>query len=71
LEYFVDLRGAIRKKTLKDLSEHCKNEDEKNRLKTLADSKNEFAEVIEHKQIGLLDLLEQYPSLRPSMSAFF
>jgi NADPH-ferrihemoprotein reductase len=33
LEYFVDLRGPIRKKTLKDLSECCRDETEKNRLK--------------------------------------
>jgi NADPH-ferrihemoprotein reductase len=29
IEHFVDLRGAIRKKTLKDLSAFCSDEDEK------------------------------------------
>ncbi|MFS8160150.1 MAG: hypothetical protein ACMG6E_08055 [Candidatus Roizmanbacteria bacterium] len=29
LEHFVDLRGAIRKKTLKDLSAFCTDDDEK------------------------------------------
>jgi NADPH-ferrihemoprotein reductase len=29
IEHFVDLKGAIRKKTLKDLSTYCKDEEEK------------------------------------------
>jgi sulfite reductase alpha subunit-like flavoprotein len=29
LEHFVDLRGALRKKTLKDLSEYCQDQEEK------------------------------------------
>lgn len=49
IEYFVDLRGTIRKKTLKDISEHCKNETEKTRLKTIADSKSEFTDEIEKR----------------------
>ena len=71
LEYFVDLRGAIMKKTLKDMAEHCSNETDKNRLKALADNKDEFVEEIEKNQSGLLDLLEKYESLRPSMEVFF
>jgi len=31
IEHFVDLRGTLRKKTLKDLSEYCSDVTEKNK----------------------------------------
>jgi sulfite reductase alpha subunit-like flavoprotein len=42
LEYFVDLRGPIMKKTLKDLSEYCVEPEEKAKLAMLGESKEEF-----------------------------
>lgn len=49
LQYFVDLRGALRKKTLKDISVHCHDKAEQDRLKAIADSKEQFAQEIEKK----------------------
>jgi len=40
LEQFVDLRGTLKKKTLRDLSDYCKDEDEKKKLLSLSESKD-------------------------------
>jgi len=36
----VDLRGTLKKKTLRDLSDYCKDEDEKKKLLSLSESKD-------------------------------
>ena len=42
-----------------------------NRLKIIADVKEEFSEKIEKMQVGLLEVLMNYTSIKPTMEGFF
>eukprot|EP00347_Sterkiella_histriomuscorum_P023964 403332775 len=72
LTEFVDLRGPLRKKMLKDLSVHCEDDREKEKLVFLSDAKSKtFVDEIEAPQIGLLDVMQKFTSLKLPLEAFF
>ena len=66
---FVDLRGALVKKTIKSFSAFYKKQDEADRMVQIAGDKTLFQTEISGKYLGLLDIFKLFPSCKPSLSA--
>jgi len=71
LTSFVDLHGPLRKKLLKDLSEHCQDPDDKNELVKMSTVGEYFHEQVEKPQLGFLQILERFNSLDLNLEQFF
>jgi len=64
----------VKKSTLRELSDYCKDEEEKKHLLSLSESKDadgKFVEEIEKKFIGLFDIVKEYKSLDIPLGDFF
>ena len=66
LECYVDLHGFVQKKTIKTLANFCTVPAEKDKLLAIANNKTDY-EQLGKNNIGLLDLLRQYRSIRMNL----
>jgi len=63
IKQFVDLRGSVSKKTLKNFAVYCNDPKEKDRMLEVANSKDLLLSEITNKNYGLLHVLTiLYPS---------
>ena len=69
VKQFIDLRGALTKKTVKNFAPYCTDPSEKEKMLELFASKDLFKTQITDKYIGLLGLFEMFKSLKPPLSA--
>ena len=68
IKKFIDLRGALVKKTLKNLAPFCKDKSDSERLMQIAEGKSLFQSEITSKQLGLLDIFKMFKSCKPTMA---
>ena len=64
------MTGVVTKKVLTDLSKHCKDEAEKEKMAGFGTKALHHSEV-EAKGLCLIDILNMFPSLDVSLAAFF
>ena len=70
LTKFTDLIGPLSKKQLKELAEYATNAEEKQKLKDYSTSKD-LQKELQDEQVGLIDLLDRFQSLKLNMDSFF
>lgn len=64
LTKFVSLTGPLSKKAVKEFAPFCESQQEKDELLGMTGMGKQFEEKIVAKNIGLLDLVESYASLK-------
>lgn len=70
IKKFVDLRGAISKKTIKAFAAYSQNEEEQKMMMEIAAKKELLENKVSSKHHGLLALLTSlFPSCKPSLAA--
>ena len=57
IKLFVDLRGSVSKKTLKNFAVYCQDPKEKERMLEVANSKDLLLSEITNKSLGLIHVL--------------
>ncbi|GMH32425.1 hypothetical protein BSKO_00259 [Bryopsis sp. KO-2023] len=73
LTMFADLTSAPQKSALPALAAFASDNDEADKLRFLASSegKEEYMQWVHNNHMSLLELMEAFPSVRPSLGAFF
>lgn len=70
IKKFVDLKGSVAKKTMKNFAAYCLLESEKAKMEQIADSKELLTCQVNNPRLGLIDVLTSLcPSCKPSLSA--
>jgi len=69
LTYGCDLNGPIRKPLLRMLAEYCSDQVEQNQMYHLLtkEGRSEYESTIERPKVGLLEILERFPSCYPPL----
>ena len=70
IKKFVDLKGTVAKKTMKNFASYCVSEVDKSKMEAIADSKEMLLSQVNNPKLGLIDVLTSLcPTCKPSLSA--
>lgn len=67
LTNFLDLQGTVTSKVLTSLVHCCTDEDDKEMMKIISNSKDEWTKKIFEPKVGLIDLRDIFKSFKPSL----
>lgn len=66
---FIDLKGAVSKKTLKSLASFCSKQAEIDKMNQISADKALLQSEITAKHLGLIDIFRLFPSCMPDLGA--